>query len=119
MDAFKSHVIYRFQGFLLDVRNRKLSNAGREIKLSSRAFDTLVELLHHRGETLSKDHLMDTVWRGVVVEENNINQAICLVRKALGDSTGEPMFVKTISGKGFCFVADVQVEAEVVAASGR
>lgn len=115
MDVFKSHAAYRFQGFVLDVPNRRLSNAaGQEIKLNSRAFDTLVELLHHRGETLSKDHLMDTVWHGLVVEENNINQAICVVRKALGDSTGEPTFIKTVSGKGFCFVADVQPLDELV-----
>jgi TolB-like protein/DNA-binding winged helix-turn-helix (wHTH) protein len=114
MNALNTNLIYRFQGFVLDERNRRLSNsAGHDVKLSSRAFDTLVELVHHRGETLSKDQLMHTVWKGLVVEENNINQAICLVRKALGDSMGEPVFVKTVSGKGFCFVADVDTSDEV------
>src|SRR5688572_18276106 len=102
MDAFKSHVVYRFQGFELDVRNRRLSNASGPIKLGSRAFDTLVELVHHRGEILSKDYLMGSVWLDVVVEENSVSQAVCLVRKALGDSTEEPRFVKTVAGKGFC-----------------
>jgi TolB-like protein/DNA-binding winged helix-turn-helix (wHTH) protein len=114
MNALNTNLIYRFQGFVLDERNRRLTNAaGHEVKLSSRAFDTLVELVHHRGETLSKDHLMNAVWKGLVVEENNINQAICLVRKALGESTGEPVFVKTVSGKGFCFVADVDTSDDI------
>lgn len=104
-------MIYRFQGFALDVGGRKLRNPeGQEIKLSSRAFDALAELVQHRGETLSKDHLMSAVWTDLVVEENNLNQAISLVRKVLGDSTGESLFIKTVPGKGFCFVAEVQVE---------
>jgi len=111
MDVSKSHLVYRFQGFVLEVRNRRLTDSsGHDIKLSSRAFDALVELLHHQGQILGKDYLMETVWQGLVVEENNLNQAISLVRKALGGSTGESVFIKTVSGKGFCFVADVQIE---------
>src|SRR5690606_20864227 len=96
--------------FTLDVRNRRLSNSsGDAIKLGSRAFDTLVKLVQHRGEIVSKEYLMGTVWLELVVEENNINQAICLIRKALGDCTDEPVFIRTVAGKGYCFIADVHM----------
>ena len=45
---------FRFSGYRLDVGQRKLFGIeGKEIKLSSRAFDTLTELIEHKGETLS------------------------------------------------------------------
>jgi DNA-binding winged helix-turn-helix (wHTH) protein/TolB-like protein len=97
---------YRFAGFRLDVRGRRLSGPdGAPINLSSRAFDTLLTLIRHQGEPVAKDYLLKTVWPGVIVEENNLNQAICCLRRLLGDSKAEPHFIQTISGRGYCFIA--------------
>ncbi|MEY4640032.1 MAG: hypothetical protein RLZZ227_26 [Pseudomonadota bacterium] len=101
---------YRFSSHRLDARQRKLFNpAGEAISLSSRAFDTLLVLLAHHGETLSKSRIMQTVWPNAVVEENNLNQAISTLRKALGDTKSENNFILTVPGRGYCFVAPVEV----------
>lgn len=98
----------RFSGYTLDIGQRKLFGAdGNDIKLSSRAFDTLLVLAEHRGETLTKTHLMKAVWPNVIVEENNLNQAISSLRKALGDSKSERRFIKSVPGRGYCFVAQL------------
>ena len=100
---------YRFAGFRLDTGQRKLfSPEGAAINLNSRAFDTLHVLLQNRGETLSKDYLIQTVWPSVV-EENNLSQAIYALRRALGDSRGGPRFIITVPGRGYCFVAPVEL----------
>lgn len=100
---------YRFSGFRLDARQRKLFNPeGEPAVLSSRAFDTLLVLVENRGETLSKSQIMQTVWPNAVVEENNLNQAISSLRKALGDSKSENNFILTVPGRGYCFVAPVE-----------
>ncbi len=44
-----------------------------------------------------------------MVEENNLNQAIYSLRRALGDSANEPRFIMTLPGRGYRFVADVSI----------
>lgn len=100
---------YRFLGFRLDLAKRCLYGpGGLPVKLKYRAFDTLAVLVAHRGQTLSKPFLMERVWQKTFVEENNLNQAISNLRKALGDSKDNSRFIKTFSGKGYCFVAPVE-----------
>ncbi len=102
-------VEYHFAGYRVDVRQRRLTNpAGEFQSLSSRAFDTLLALLEQHGEVLSKATLMSLVWPNVIVEENNLNQAISSLRKALGDTKNESRFILTVPGRGYSFVTPVE-----------
>lgn len=104
--------LYHFQGFTLDTGKKCLLDSdGRTVVLSQRALDTLIVLVENRGAILSKDELMARVWHGMHVEENNLNQAVTSLRKALGDSKKKGRFIKTFTGKGYCFVADVTRQA--------
>lgn len=99
---------YHFLGYKLDVVKRCLFGPeGNSIPLSSRAMDTLQLLVEHRGQTLSKLFLVERVWPDVYVEENNLNQAIASIRKALSDSKNEGRFIKTVTGRGYCFIAEL------------
>ncbi|HEY0961757.1 MAG TPA: transcriptional regulator [Pseudomonadales bacterium] len=112
--------VFEFAGFLLDAGARQLRRLdGSHVKLSSRAFDMLVLLVAHRGETLTKRRLLRDVWPDVVVGENNLNQAVVAIRRALGDNTEPRRLVQTVPGRGFCFVGDVRIDAamQAVAAS--
>jgi DNA-binding winged helix-turn-helix (wHTH) protein len=101
---------FEFAGFRLDAAARQLTRLdGTPVVLKSRAFDTLLALVARRGETLAKKALLETVWPGVVVADNNLNQAISAIRKALGDTHDPHRIIVTIPGRGFCFVADVQI----------
>ena len=103
-------VEFEFAGFRLDLNARLLLRSdGTPVKLNSRAFDTLAVLVARRGETLSKRLLLNAVWPHVVVGDNNLNQAIAAIRRALDDSDAGRRIIQTIPGRGFCFVADVQV----------
>lgn len=109
MKAKEVLVEYRFNGYRLDARQRKLFKPeGDAVALSSRAFDALLVLLEHHGETLSKAQLMQAIWPNAVVEENNLNQAISSLRKAFGDSKTDSNFILTVPGRGYCFVAPVE-----------
>jgi tetratricopeptide (TPR) repeat protein len=72
MDTDK-RAVYEFGDFILESgRRRLLRRDSREpIALTAKAFDTLLHLIEHRGETLDKDTLLATIWPGVVVEENS------------------------------------------------
>ena len=102
-ESYKFH----FAGYSLDPRSRQLlSPEGELVALSSRAFDTLLVLIENRGETLSKTELLEAVWPGVIVEENNLNQAISSIRRALGGQGARNPFIQTIPGRGYCFVGE-------------
>jgi len=102
--------IYETGGFRVDAAQRALLAAdGTRIALSSRAFDLLLHFVRHPGELLDKDRLMAAVWPNTVVEENNLNQSIGALRKALGESPGERRFLVNEPGRGYRFVAPVRV----------
>src|SRR5512137_1491180 len=102
---------YVFEGYRLDPARRRLLGAdGQPLPLSARAYDVLVFLVENRARVVSKDELMRAVWSRVVVEENNLNQAIYNLRKALGDSRDQPRFILTIAGRGYQFIAETRVD---------
>ena len=102
---------YLLEGFRLDLARRRLVDPdGRTLPLAARAYDVLAFLVENRARVVSKDELMRAVWSRVVVEENNLNQAIYNIRKALGDSREAPRFIMTIAGRGYQFIADARPE---------
>jgi len=119
MSEQKGH-LYEFDSFRLDALKRQLSCNGQVVPLTSKAFETLLVLVKHRGETVSKDELMNFLWSDVAVEENNLTQQISTLRKALGDCAGNHRFIITIPGRGYSFVAplktisDIETESEVL-----
>ena len=100
--------MYQFGPFCLDPVKRRLQRDGEVVKLTPKAFETLLVLVQQRGKTIEKDELLRTVWAGTIVEENNLNQSITALRKSLGDSRQESQYIATIPGVGYRFVADVK-----------
>src|SRR5262245_5270768 len=107
-DLRQAAPIYEFSGFRLDVARRQLrSGDDQPASLTVKVFDLLLYLVEHHGELVEKSTLMQAVWPNVVVEENNLNQNISVLRKALGERAGEHRFIMTVPGRGFRFVAPV------------
>ena len=104
---------FRFSGYTLDTSTGKLlGSGGQPVNLSSRAFAALQFLVENKGRVISKAELMTAVWPGLVVEENNLNQAISSIRKALGDGPPEHRFIQTIPGRGYRFIAALDMPPE-------
>src|ERR1700744_4387262 len=85
-----------FGRFRLDRRGRNLTRDGTEVSLGRRAFDVLCVLAAAGGEPVSKDALLDQVWAGLTVEENNLQVHIFVLLKAWGDG-----MIATIPGRGY------------------
>ena len=103
---------YAFDGFVLDAGKRLLIGAdGQPIPLTPKVFDTLLYLVIKNGKVIEKDELMSAIWTDTIVEENNLNKNISVLRRLLGESRGEHRFIATVPGKGYKFVADVRVIA--------
>ncbi len=114
MEAAESAQLYETGGFRVDATQRVLFAAdGTRVALSSRAFDLLLYFVRHPGQLLDKNQLMTAVWPNTIVEENNLNQSIGALRKALGESAGEHRFLVNEPGRGYRFVAPVRVLGEI------
>jgi DNA-binding winged helix-turn-helix (wHTH) protein/tetratricopeptide (TPR) repeat protein len=99
---------YEFGEFRLEVGKRLLLRRGEAVSLTPKVFETLLQLVRHRGKVIAKDDLMRAVWPDTVVEENNLNQNISALRRVLGESRGEHRYIATIPGKGYHFLASVE-----------
>jgi DNA-binding winged helix-turn-helix (wHTH) protein len=82
--------------------SRELRSDGRAISIGRRAADVLGFLIRYRERLVTKEELLDYVWAGLVVEENNLQVQISALRKLLG-----PQAIVTIPGRGYRFVAVV------------
>ena len=112
---------YAFEGFRLDAQRRVLCRAnGEPLPLAPKALDTLLYFVQHRGELLHKGALLDAIWPHVIVEENNLNQSISMLRRVLGERPGEHRYIVTEPGRGYRFVAPVlEVSHERMGAAGE
>lgn len=108
MDADK-RTVYEFGDFVLESGQRRLlrRDSGEPIALTAKAFDTLLHLIEHRGETLDKDTLLGAIWPGVVVEENSLTQNVSALRQVLGETRAENRYIATVPRKGYRFVGEV------------
>ena len=98
---------YEFGSFRFDSLKRQLFDAeGRALDLPARSTEALLLFLQRRGEDVSKEQLMKALWPNTVVEENNLNQAIFALRRALGDDANAPRFIMTLPGRGYRFIAE-------------
>ena len=113
MSAFHSQ-IYKFGKFRVNAAKRLLY--GREdepIALTPKVFDTLLYLIQNSGKVIEKDELMREIWTDSVVEENNLNKNVSILRRVLGENKSEHRFIVTIPGRGYKFVAEVREHLEV------
>ncbi len=100
--------LYRLgSDFLFQPQRRSLERGGVTIPLPSRAFDVLAVLVAERHRAVTKEELSERVWGEVAVTQNNLNQSITALRKALGDTRQAGQFIATIPNVGYQFVAPV------------
>ena len=112
------HVSYRFGGFRLDVRDRRLTRGETAIRLEPKSFDVLCCLLENAGHLVSKQDLVDTVWARAYVSDNSLTRCIHQVRGALEDDADQPRFIETVPGSGYRFIGDVEVSTGTDEAGG-
>jgi adenylate cyclase len=97
--------MYEFDDFRVDAAERVLLRRGGPLPLTPRVFATLLYFVRHSGKVMEKDELMRAIWPDAVVEENNLNQNVSTLRRALGESR----YIVTVPGRGYRFAADVRV----------
>ena len=108
-------VVHTFGGYRLDPTRRNLTSPdGAAVKLTGKAFDTLAYLVEHSGQVVDRTTLIQALWPRRVVEDNNLNQAIAAIRRAIGDE-----HIVTVAGRGYQLVTAVSSHTSVNAEEQR
>jgi DNA-binding winged helix-turn-helix (wHTH) protein len=89
-------ITYRFDRCEVRPAERQLLVDGQPVQIGARAFDLLLALIERRDRVVGKNELLDVVWPGLVVEENNLQVQVGALRKFLGQNA-----IATVPGRGY------------------
>src|SRR5262245_5823694 len=98
-----------FAGCVLDGDKREFTRHAEPVAMEPQVFDLLLYLVQNRDRVVSRDDLITAVWNGRIVSESTLSTRITAARKAIGDSGGEQILIKTYPRKGIRFVGDLQM----------
>ena len=100
---------YLFGSFEVRVRSGVLLRNGKLIRVQGLPLQMLLVLLENHGQVVSREELRRRLWghETFVEVDNGLHVVAGKLREALGDRVSNPLFIKTISGRGYCFVGEV------------
>lgn len=93
--------------FTVERELNTLSHNGKRLVIEPKVMALLYYLACHANEVISRDKLMEDVWRSQV-SEGAINRVVGLLRKVLSDNAESPRYIQTIAKKGYRLIADVK-----------
>ena len=99
----KAKQFYEFEEFRLDVENPSLWSGSQLVPISPKALEMLILLVCKKGEIVSREFLIETVWKDTFVEEGNINYTVSLLRKLFSNKD----IIQTVPKHGYRFAAPV------------
>src|SRR2546427_8398709 len=111
-----------FPPFRLDTVNQCLwrgdGAAEERVLLAPKAFDVLRYLVEHPGRLVAHDELLEALWPKTYVQPEVLKSHIAAIRAVLGDDARKPMFIETMSRRGYRFIAPVTEGASARGAAG-
>ena len=94
-----------FLGCTLDTRRQLLIRGNKAVRLRPRTYDVLAHLVRNAGRLITKQELMEVVWKDVAVTDDSLVQCLMEIRRALGDAEDT---IETVRGRGYLFRTEVR-----------
>lgn len=105
--AAKTTDRFVFGPFELIPARQRLLKDGVPVRIGRRAFDILTVLVQHQGIVVSKRQVMSRAWPGMAVDDSNLKVNIAALRRTLGEDLARPLYIATVVGRGYRFIAPV------------
>ncbi len=106
----------RFGDFELDTALYELREAGERVAVEPQVFDLLVYLAQNSDRTVTKEEIFAEIWGNRIVSDAALSSQIKAARRVLGDDGASQNMIRTIHGRGFRFVAPVEIADPAVEA---
>lgn len=98
---------YNFGDLHVNTKGRSVLMAQQPVHLTDGEFSLLQELVENAGTILDRDNLFEKiVGRPYNGTDRTIDGRISRLRKKLGDDQDNPVYIKSIRGKGYLFTGD-------------
>ncbi len=108
---------YRIGAYLVDPEGYEIRRNGVLVPVEPQVFELLVLLIANRQRSLGKDEIIEAIWQGRIVSDATLSSRIRSARQALGDDGSAQRLIRTIHGRGFRFIGEVE-EVDPAFASG-
>jgi predicted ATPase/DNA-binding winged helix-turn-helix (wHTH) protein len=105
---------FAFGPFRLLPARQLLLRGEKAVRIGGRALDILTALVERPGELVTKSELFARAWPDTTVDEGNLKVNMAVLRRALEEGPDTPQYIATVVGRGYRFVAPVQLLEPVV-----
>ncbi|VAW46687.1 Adenylate cyclase, partial [hydrothermal vent metagenome] len=78
-------MIYHFNNFLLDTVKFTLTRVDESIPVEPQVFNVILYLIEQKDRVVSRQELLDAIWKDKVVADSSISNHIKSARKVLDD----------------------------------
>jgi DNA-binding response OmpR family regulator len=96
--------VYRFGDLCIDFKRHEAKKGGQPIELSPREFQLLGYFIEHRGEVVTREKLLDTVWDyNAIPFTRTVDMHIAKLRKKIEDNPSDPRHIVTVHRLGYKF----------------
>jgi predicted ATPase/DNA-binding winged helix-turn-helix (wHTH) protein len=113
-----NELVFSFGPFRLYPKRQQLLLGNQPVKLGGRSFELLHLLVQRSGQLVRKDELIAAAWPDVYVHYSNLKVNMSSLRRSLGDVQTAPIYIATIAGHGYRFVAPVRTAISELADQG-
>lgn len=101
------HRHFRINSWTIKPELNRLESPDEEIQLEPKIVDVLVYLAQHAGRLVSRDELMENVWKDTVVLQDSLNRCISQLRSVFQRHAATGRVIETVRKRGYRLVADV------------
>ena len=98
---------FEVTGCRVEPSTLRVTRAGEQTRLESKAMQVLVYLVEHAGLVVSRSELEERLWPGRIVTEDAVTNAIAKLRRVFGDDARNPQVIETVPKIGYRLIAQV------------
>ena len=106
--------IYRLAEAELDPFSGRVKRSDGELYLRPKTLQVLLYLIEQRPRLISKEELLEQIWPDAAVTDDALVQSIVEIRKALGENSQQPRFIKTFPKTGYRFIGEVEAHDDAL-----
>jgi len=103
-------VTVRFGDCVLATDRRELLRGGQPVALTGKAYQLLELLLEKRPSAVAKAEIQKRLWPATFVSEVNLATLVFEIRRAIGDTTQRPRYLRTLRGFGYAFCGEASAQ---------
>ena len=105
-------MLYIFNKYHIDTINFSIKYNNEVVAAEPRVFDLIIYLIEHESQLISREELFEKVWNTHNVSDATLSNHIKIARNILGDDGQTQHTIKTVHGRGYQFVAEIEVLAD-------